>query len=365
MIVVAKVGTSSITDEHGVIDQTAIAKLCRELAGLREAGSQVVLVTSGAIAAGLPELGLSATNRPADSRTLQAVSAVGQTRLMRVYNDVLEREHGLVGGQVLLAPLDFMVRQQYLHARSTLSRLLDLGVLPIVNENDAIADDEIRFGDNDRIAALVAHLVGADILVLLTDTAGLHTADPGIDESASLIEEIVELDKEFDELAGGSRTPRGSGGMATKVAAARIAAWSGVRTVIAAADREHVLRDAVAGQPGVGTVVHPRDRRLPARKLWIAFAIGSKGSIIVDRGARRALVEQGRSLLAAGVVGVEGEFEADDAVEVVDPTGEVFAKGLARVDSGGLVRMAGRRSDELGDDVSAEVIHRDDLVVLS
>ena len=194
------------------------------------------MVTSGAIAAGLPALGLSAV-RPRDAVTLQAASAVGQSRLMRVYDAALA-EGGLVGGQVLLAPLDFMVRQQYLHARSTLTRLLELGVVPVVNENDAIADDEIRFGDNDRMAALVAHLIGADLLVLLTDQPGLLTGDPRFDAEASLIEEIVEVDHTLEAMAGGVGSDRGSGGMASKLAAAKIAAWSGVRAVIAQADRD-------------------------------------------------------------------------------------------------------------------------------
>ena len=190
---------------------------------------------------------------------------------------------------MLLAPLDFVHRKQYLHARQTLSRLLELGVVPVVNENDAIADDEIRFGDNDRLAALVAHLVSAEILVLLTDTPGVLTADPRFDEQASLIEEIITVDHSLEAMAGGPGSERGSGGMASKLAAAKIAAWSGVRAVIAGAARPDVLVDAVDGRSGVGTVIRPNRRRLPARKLWIAFAVGASGTVIVDDGARRAL----------------------------------------------------------------------------
>jgi glutamate 5-kinase len=256
-----------------------------------------------------------------------------------------------------------MNRQQYLHARNTLGRLLDLGVVPVVNENDAIADDEIRFGDNDRLAALVAHLLGADLLALLTDTAGVLTADPRLDGEASLIEEIVEVDQQLEALAGGTGSSRGSGGMASKLAAAKIAAWSGVRVVIASADRPDVVLDALAGE-AVGTVVHPRDRRLPSRKLWIAFAVGSEGRIVVDDGARRALLEDGRSLLAAGVTGIEGDFLPDRAVEIVDTAGQVFAKGLTRVGAGDLAAYAGRRTSDLPAGFPGEVIHRDDLVVL-
>ncbi|QYG92544.1 glutamate 5-kinase [Iamia sp. SCSIO 61187] len=360
--VVVKVGSSSLTDARGAIDESAIAKVCAELAAARSAGFQVVAVSSGAIAAGLPVLGL-ADARPRDPVTLQAVSAVGQSRLMGVWDRHLAG-HGLIGGQILLAPLDFGVREQYLHARATLGRLLSLGVLPIVNENDAIADDEIRFGDNDRIAALVAHLVGADTLVLLTDIAGVLTADPRFDSSASLIEEILEVDHDLEAVAGGAGTVRGSGGMATKLAAAKIAAWSGVRTVIAAADRPGVVADALGDVPGVGTVVRPRSQVLPARKLWIAFAISSSGTVVVDAGARRALESAGRSLLPAGVVGAHGRFAAGAAVEVADADGVVFAKGIVGLGAAALRDIAGVRTGDLPDGVPHEVIHRDDLVVL-
>ena len=361
MIVVAKVGTSSITDEHGQISAEAIDKLAAEVAVLRSRQYRVVVVTSGAISAGLPALGLEGA-RPNDIAALQAISAVGQSRLMRVYDDTLAR-HGLVGGQVLLAPLDFVHRSQYLHARGTLKRLLDLGVVPVVNENDAIADDEIRFGDNDRLAALVAHLVSADVMVLLTDTAGVLTADPRLDAGASLIEEIVEIDHELERLAG-TAGDRGSGGMASKLAAAKMAAWSGVRTVIAAAERPGVLVGAVEGEAGVGTVVWPRDRRLSARKLWIGFAVEASGTITVDEGARRALVERRTSLLPAGVVDVHGNFEADDAVEIAEPSGRVFAKGLVRYGATMLKGVAGSRTGDLPEGLPHEVVHRDDLVVL-
>jgi glutamate 5-kinase len=362
VIVVVKIGTSSITDDRGDIDETAVAKLCTEVADLRAADHRVVVVSSGAIAAGLPALGFHG-DRPRDAVTLQAVSAVGQTRLMRVYEQALA-VHDLVAGQVLLVPNDFIARQQYLYARSTLGRLLELGVVPVVNENDAVADDEIRYGDNDRLAALVAHLVSADLLVLLTDAPGLLTADPRLDSSASLIEEIVEVDQSLEALAGGSGTVRGSGGMASKLAAAKIAAWSGVKAVIAQASRDGVLGDAVAGAPGAGTIVHPKPRRLPARKLWIAFAVGSSGTIVVDDGARRALLERGVSLLPAGVAEVSGAFAADDAVEIAGLDGKVFAKGLTRLDALGLREVAGRRTGDLPEGVPHEVVHRDDLVVL-
>jgi glutamate 5-kinase len=363
MIVVVKIGTSSLTDDQGIIRRDAIEKLCLEVAGARESGHRVVIVTSGAIGAGLPALGLGGDQRPRDAQTLQAVSAVGQSRLMGVYSEALDR-HSLIGGQVLLAPLDFVDRRQYLQARGTLNRLLELGVVPIVNENDAVADDEIRFGDNDRLAALVSHLVDAELLVLLTDTSGLLSADPRVDPEASLIEEIVEFDQQLDDIGSGPGTPGGSGGMSSKLSAAKIAAWSGVRTVIAAAHRENVLLDAINGLAGVGTTVAAHERNLPARKLWIAFAVRSSGLLTVDSGARNALERGGTSLLAAGVLSVTGEFDADDAVEIADESGEVFAKGLVGMGAQTLKAAAGHSRSELPSEVPAQVIHADDLVIL-
>ena len=362
-VVVAKIGTSSITDDHGDIDGSAVAKFCAEVAELRGTGHQVVVVTSGAIAAGLPAIGLGGDLRPTDAVTLQAVSAIGQSRLMRVYDECFA-SHGLVAGQVLLAPLDFGHRQQYLHARGTLHRLLELGVVPVVNENDAIADDEIRFGDNDRLSALVAQLIGADLLVLLTDASGLFTADPRVDADASLITEVLEITAELERAAGGAGSARGSGGMASKVAAAKMASWSGVRAVIAAAHRDQVLVDAVSGAPGVGTVVQPREQRIGARKLWIAFAVESAGRITVDEGARKALLERGVSLLAAGVTAVSGSFLADQGIELAGPDGVVFAKGLTKVAAADLVLVAGLRTAELPEGMVHEVVHRDDLVIV-
>ena len=361
MIAVVKVGTSSITRDSGAIDDDALVKLCAELADARAAGHDVVLVSSGAIAAGLPVLGFA--SRPRDIGTLQAAAAVGQPRLMERLSALLAA-HDLVAGQVLLTPYDFGHRSQYLHARATLARLLELRVVPVVNENDTIADDEIRFGDNDLLAALVAQLVGADVLVLLTDTSGVFTADPRLNSNASLIEEIREVDAALEAVAGGAGTARGSGGMASKLAAAKIAAWSGVRAVIAGAREPGVVRRALTDGESVGTVVQPRAQRLSSRKLWIAFALGASGRVVVDDGARRALVEDGRSLLSAGVREVQGAFDREDAVEVVDASGRVFAKGLAGMDAATMRRVAGRRTADLPEGVPHEAVHRDDLVLL-
>jgi glutamate 5-kinase len=362
MRVVAKIGSSSLTDHGGAIVDRVIADLCDETAALRQAGHEVLLVTSGAISAGVAALGLR--ERPTDIPTLQALAAAGQPRLMGRYAAELGR-HGLVPGQVLLVPHDFGNRRQYLHARQTLTRLVELGCVPVINENDAIANDEIRYGDNDRIAALVSHLVQADLLVLLTDTPGLYTADPRTNPAAALVEEVRADDPMLSVAAGGTGSARGSGGMASKLSAARIASWSGVRAVIAKADRARVLQDAVMGVAGVGTVFHPHDRRLPARKLWIGFASTVEGSVHVDAGARRALLERGVSLLPAGVVGADGDFDEGDTVELLGPDGTVFARGVSTASADTVRANAGRRTNDLPAEVPHEVVHRDDLVILT
>lgn len=353
MNVVVKIGTSSITDDDGRVERGAVAKIAADIVDARAAGHEIVVVSSGAIAAGLPAMGLTARERPKDPRTLQAVSAVGQAHLMGTWNECFAA-HDMVAGQVLLVPDDLNRRSTYLQARATLARLTELGVVPIINENDAIADDEIRIGDNDRIAALVAHLIRADLLVLLTDAPGLLTADPRVDDSASLIEDVIEVDHELEALAGGSGSNRGSGGMATKLAAARIATWSGVRTVIARAGRPNVLADAIGGVQGVGTIFRPAGRRLSARKVWIAFAVGATGSVHVDAGARSAVLAD-KSLLAPGIRKVEGEFRRGDAVEIVGPDGDVFGKGTVRFDAAQLSPGVDR----------GVAVHKDDLVLLS
>ena len=360
MRVVAKIGTASLTDAVGVIQQEMIDGVCDQLAALRAAGHEVLLVSSGAVSAGVAALGLP--SRPTDVPTLQAISAAGQSRLMETYNRSLGR-HGLVAAQVLLVPHDFVDRRQYLHARRTLVRLLELGCVPVINENDAIASDEIRYGDNDRIATLVAHNVAADLQVLLTDTPGLYTADPRTDPSATLIDVVGADDPLLSVAATASGSNRGSGGMASKLSAARMASWAGVRAVIAKAARPNALVDAVAGQP-VGTTFLPSGRSLPARKLWIGFATNVEGTLVVDDGARRALVERGTSLLPAGITAVRGDFDEGDVVDVLDQQGVAIARGIALADAATVRSMMGRRTSDLPGDVAHEAIHRDDLLVL-
>jgi len=360
MRVVAKIGTASITDVEGVIDRGAIAKLSDEVAALRAAGHEVIVVSSGAVAAGVAAVGLA--SRPTDMVTLQALSAAGQSRLVEAYNVELAR-HGLVGAQVLVDPHDFVDRRQYLHARRTVERLLELGFVPVVNENDAIANDELRYGDNDRLAALVAHSLTADVLVLLTDMDGVFTADPRRDSAASLVPLVRADDPLLAISADDGGSGRGSGGMASKLTAARLASWSGIRSVIARASRPGVLAGAVSAEL-VGTTFEAHDRTLPARKLWIAFAAEVMGTIEVDEGAERALIDRPSSLLPTGVVGVGGSFDAGDTVEVAGPSGRSFARGMVSIDSVGLAGVAGRHTRDLPNGVVHEVIHRDDLVVL-
>lgn len=352
MLFVVKVGTSSLVDDSGAIRSVVAHQIAQQIHKLRTQGHQVVLVSSGAIAAGMPSLGFE--SRPTDVETLQALAAVGQTRLMQMWEAAF-LEHSVVVGQVLLAGNDFVHRRQYVQARSTLLRLLGLGVVPIINENDAVVSEEIRFGDNDRMAALVAQLVDAKLLVLLTDQAGVFTSNPRVDDSAVLIEEIRALDSHLSADTSSSGSSLGSGGMASKLTAARMAAWGGVDSVIADARRPEVLV-AVAGGAAVGTHVRASERRLNSRKLWIAFAVASRGSITVDPGAAEALRSRGGSLLSVGVATSSGGFLSGDAVEIFDDSGQLVGKGLSRIDA--TVLSSADRSDR-----GTLVVHRDDLVV--
>lgn len=360
MRVVAKIGTASVTDDHGHISTAAIAKLVDEVAGLRRDGHEVLVVSSGAVAAGVAALGLAA--RPADMRTLQAVSAVGQGRLVQAYDSEFAR-HDLVGAQLLVDPYDFVERSQYLHLRVTIDRLLELGVVPIVNENDAIANDELRYGDNDRIAALIANSVRADVLVLLTDMDGVYTSDPRRDADAELVQLVADDDALVAISAGAGGSGRGSGGMASKLTAARMASWSGIRCVIARASQPGVLAGAASDEL-VGTTFAPHDRVMSARKLWIAFAADVSGAISVDEGARRALVERPNSLLPAGVTGADGAFDPGQVVDVVDHDGQRFARGRVSISAADLRSVLGRKTRDLPVGMPNAVVHRDDLVVL-
>jgi glutamate 5-kinase len=355
--VVVKVGTASLVGEDGTPDEARVEALCDGLAKARSGGVEVVLVSSGAIAAGLGPLQLGP--RPGDIPSLQAAAAVGQGLLLGRYAQLFAK-HGLVAAQLLLTRYDFMHRQQYLNARNTLDRLLALGAIPIVNENDTVAVDEIRFGDNDRLAALVANLARAKLLLLLTDAQGLHAEDPRQNPEAPLLDEVDRITPELERIAGGRGSDLASGGMASKISAAWVATFSGVGVIVADAREPDVVSRCLSGE-GLGTYFLPHPHRASAHRLWIAFAQPPKGAVVVDAGARRAVIEGKRSLLPVGVVSVQGRFEAKDTVDVVDEQGSVFARGLVRYASLELEEARGRSTAELA---GREVIHRDQLIVL-
>ena len=336
--VVVKVGSSSLTDTSGQIDEDAVSSLADVLAGARTAGREVVLVSSGAIAAGFAPLGQS--RRPRDLATQQAAASVGQGRLMHRYTEAFAAR-GVVVGQVLLTSEDVTRRAHYRNAQRTLYRLLELGALPIVNENDTVATDEIRFGDNDRLAALVAHLVGADLLVLLSDVDGLYDGDPSR-PGASLVSEVRgEADLAGVSLGRPGRAGRsgvGTGGMVTKVEAARIATSAGVPVVLTSAT---CAAEALAGDE-VGTFFHVTGSRARTRLLWLQHATAPAGRLMLDAGAVRAVVDRRLSLLPAGVTSVDGDFEAGDPVDLVDATsGAAVARGLVNYGSSELPSMLG------------------------
>lgn len=355
--IVLKVGSSSLVGTDGLLNTDAMVGVVDQAVELWSLGLPTVLVSSGAVAAGLPELGLA--SRPADVPSLQAAAAVGQGRLMEQYAGLFSARSRVVG-QVLLTKDVLANRSQYLHARQALARMLNLGIIPIVNENDTVVVDELKMGDNDRLAAIVSHLVDAGMLIILTDTTGLYSQDPRLASDAELLTAVRHTDETLDRLAAGGSGPLGSGGVATKVAAARMAAWSGVPTVIAAARLPGAAGRAARGEE-VGTWIEPHATRLPSRKLWIAFGQPAEGRLLVDAGAVQAITDRGSSLLPVGVTGLEGSFPEGAAVEVVGPDGALVAKGLVTVSSTGLIPLLGRRTHG---GWGGEVIHRDDLVVL-
>jgi glutamate 5-kinase len=359
--VVVKVGSSSLTTAEGGIDPGRVRDLVDALASLRARGAEVVLVSSGAIAAGLSPLALA--RRPRDLATQQAAASVGQGLLVHRYTEEFAR-HDVGVGQVLLTVDDVTRRSHYRNAYRTFAKLLELGVLPIVNENDTVATSEIRFGDNDRLAALVAHLVHADLLVLLSDVDGLYDGDPGSPGTTLLTD--VGSDADLDGVTIGRTGPAGvgTGGMQTKVEAARIATGAGIPVVLTAGTRAGAV---LAGEP-VGTMFHPTGKRRPTRLLWLAHATEAKGRLHLDEGAVRAVTERRASLLPAGISDVSGSFVAGDPVDLVDPAGAAVARGLVNYDSKELPDLLGRSTRDLARELGAsyerEVVHRDDLVLL-
>jgi glutamate 5-kinase len=360
--VVVKIGSALLVDdETGGIRRKWLDALADDVAALRKSGQEVVLVSSGAIAVGRRHLGLTEGVLRLEEK--QAAAATGQIRLAHAYQETLAR-HGITVAQVLLTLDDTEERRRHLNARSTLSTLLQFGAVPVINENDTVATSEIRFGDNDRLAARVAAMISADTLVLLSDIDGLYTADPRKDKSARLIGEVTEVTAEIEAMAGAAPTGYSSGGMITKIAAARIAMSAGCRMVIASGKTMNPLQTILDG--GTCSWFLPASGPKTARKSWIGGSLKAKGKLVVDDGALNAL-RGGRSLLPAGIVGVEGRFERGDAVLVVDAQGNEIARGLAAYDAADAKLIMGHKSKEiaalLGYRGRDEMIHRDDLVV--
>lgn len=361
--IVVKVGTSSLVNDLGSLDSEKIGALVRQLAEAKQQGKDVVLVTSGAIRAGMERLGMG--ERPKTIPDQQATAAVGQGALMQKYTEFLS-QYGVVSAQILVTRDDFHNRLRYLNARNTLYTLIRFGCLAIVNENDTVATEEIRFGENDTLSALVAACVDADLLINLSDVDGLCDADPKLDANCKVIPEVMKITPEIEALAGGTHGLSGSGGMHTKIEAAKIATNCGVRMVIANAQRENVIADVLVGE-SIGTRFLSRRIELNHRKRWIAFGNRVKGSIIVNEGARKVLTERGKSLLAAGIVACEGSFAIGDLVAVCDEGRRQIGRGFTNYTAAELALIRGKHSDEieeiLGYKDFDEVIHRDNLVL--
>jgi len=361
---VVKVGSSLVTDQGRGLDLAALSRWAEQIAQLRQAGRQVVLVSSGAIAAGMQRLGWD--KRPSALHQLQAAAAVGQMGLIQAYETCF-RKHQLLTSQILLTHEDLADRKRYLNARSTLRTLLDLGVVPIINENDTVAIDEIRFGDNDTLAALVTNLIEADALVILTDQAGLYDRDPRKDGAATLIADARAGDPALEGMAGGTGSPIALGGMLTKVLAAKRAAHSGAHTVIASGHEDNVLPRLARGER-IGTQLVAERATLAARKQWLADHLQVRGSLMLDAGAVKALTTQGKSLLPIGVFEVAGEFERGEVVSCRDESRREVARGLVNYSAGETRRIlrtpSGEIEAKLGYVDEPELIHRDNLVLL-
>ena len=360
--IVVKIGSSSITTAQGGIDEQKLNQIVKAIAAHHKKAHEIVLVSSGAIAAGLAPLKLD--SRPKDLTLQQAVASVGQSLLVNKYSQEFSK-HGINVGQVLLTAEDMSRRSHYRNAQRTFNKLLEMKVIPIVNENDTVANDEIRVGDNDRLAGIVTHLIDADALILLSDVDGLYTAPPG-NTNSKLITEVKDFTEINNlEIGGAGASGVGTGGMFTKVQAARIASAGGVAVLIT--DAKNL--DAVLDGKNVGTIFWPKKAKLSARSLWIAHAADIEGQIKVDQGAAKALLTKQASLLSAGIKEIYGDFEDGAVVEVIDENQKLIAKGLIKFDSTELPKMIGKNSskllEEFGEGYEKEVIHRDDLVLSS
>jgi glutamate 5-kinase len=362
--VVIKIGSRVLTDPEGALDMAVISRICDEIAQLRQQGLEVVVVSSGAIAAGRSELGL--THKPRTIPHKQAAAAVGQTRLMEAYQTSFS-PHKLKTAQVLLTSEDLGSRQRFLNARATIDALLGFGIIPIINENDTVVVDEIKFGDNDNLSALVTNVTEAHLLLILTDIEGFYSADPNNHPDAKLIPLVKVITRDVERAAGGSGSNIGTGGMATKVAAARKAGKNGVATIMVSGKRSGIIVAALQGDE-VGTLFMPSGVGLNRRKHWIAYTLKPVGKISVDDGARNALLKGGKSLLPSGVVHVEGRFERGASVRLCGSDGVEFARGLSDYSSAESARLVGCKSSEietiLGYHYGDVIVHRDNLVLL-
>ena len=361
--VVIKIGSRVLTDDDGALDMAVIGLICNDIAALRRKGLQVVVVSSGAIAAGRSELGLT---KPKTIPQKQAAAAIGQTRLMRAYEEAM-KPHELKVAQVLLTSEDLANRKRFLNARATLDTLLGFDIIPVINENDTVVVDEIKFGDNDNLSALVTNMAEADLLMILTDIEGLYSADPRTDPAAQLIPVVNSVTREIERMAGGSGSAVGTGGMATKVAAAKKAAQNGAPTIMVPGKQAGIITAAMGGAE-VGTFFLPDSSGLNRRKHWLAYTLKPAGRITVDDGARDVLQKKGKSLLPSGIVRVEGRFERGGCVRICGLDGKEFARGLADYSVGEIARLAGCKSCDiekiLGYRYGDVVVHRDNLVVL-
>ncbi|HJT78422.1 MAG TPA: glutamate 5-kinase [Gemmataceae bacterium] len=362
--VVVKVGTNVLTGPDGVLDPERVQALADQVARLRQAGRKVALVSSGAIGAGIGRLAHG--RRPTDLRHLQACAAVGQSYLMRAYEECLAR-HNTHTAQILLTASDFDNRNRYLNVRNTILALFEWGCLPIINENDTVSVAEIRFGDNDHLAAMVTNLLQAPLLVLLSVVDGLYSSDPRTDPAAQLQATVPSIDAPVMEMAGSSRSALGSGGMRSKLRAARLVTAAGESVILANGSRPGVL-DAVMNAEPVGTLFLPHGSSIPAWKRWLGYTAQPRGRLVTDAGARQAVQHQNRSLLPIGVLRATGTFSKGDVVALCDADGTEFARGLTNYSSADAVRICGLRSEQIADVLGTvpyeEVVHRDNLVVI-
>lgn len=362
--IVIKVGSSTITHSNGKRNFARIEKLAMELSDLSNQGKEIILVSSGAIAVGVDRLGLS--EKPKTIPGKQAAAAVGQGILMHTYEKIFA-DYGQIVAQILLTKADAENRNRYTNCRNTFLKLLESKVIPIVNENDAVAVDEIKIGDNDNLSAIVASIVDADLLILLSDIDGLYTANPQIDKNATIITEVHEITEEIESLAGGAGSSLGTGGMATKIQAGKIAIHSGITMVIASGEENNAITRIINGE-NIGTLFLSKENKLQFRKRWLAFGANISGKIFVDDGCVQAISQNNSSLLPAGILGVEGEFENGHTVAICQVSGREIARGLANFSAKETLQIKGLKSSQveeiLGQKLYDEVVHRDNMVIL-